>query len=739
MAQSANGGAKKTPTALGQDALIAAINDAAGYCRTLWAAFITYMGAIFILVSGTTHEDLLRETPVKMPLFELGVPLRLFYVIAPILLVLFHLNLLLKLHDLRLRISALVGAERHAPDLLRRRMLAFDYGLLVGGLVSDRRERSLLKIVSYATIFVIPALLLLFTQLQFLPYHGAAITWTHRGAVSADFVIMLLIQHWMGAPIPRPAEPAWPPAVAAARRLAVRAGGWIAFAVRPNGPGARAPANGVGRRFEPAQDASRPVGYPMLRGVRRFALGLGRIVLVAAALAVSVFVLAYPSEGADIFWPLLQPEGRVPVAGSDYAERFGVSRSLYLPGRTFWAKDPPPEILAVYEAKYLSDRSATNGGRSLSVTLRREAEDRYAVPMDIRGRDLSFADFEGCSFRRARMNGDFHAAVFRDADLQGADFTGANLRGAKMAAARLQEATFTAARASDSDFESAELERAVFNYAELTGADFEGASIYGAAFETARLQGADFLSVDGRRANFEHAKLTAARFGAAHLESADFSYAALAAADFEGAMLQNALLQQAVLRDANLGGAFLLGTGFLRAEVSHAIFLNADFKGKIPDIDNVLPADVPPGAATSSDAWGPNATGLADASGDYVLADADEPFAAGSRIRSVDAAAFFGPYLADLTNAPCRGDFDRDPVARRAIAAGIVASMFGDAFARNGQTDFSADELPRYLALAAAILKASDRNCVLPALPPATVRYLRAFAAAGSAGHPPRQ
>src|ERR1051326_6722244 len=81
------------------ESAIASINEAAGYCRTLWATFIGYEATIFILVSSTTQDDLLRETPIKLPLFnvESGIPLLLFFVISPLLLVLFHLNLLLKL------------------------------------------------------------------------------------------------------------------------------------------------------------------------------------------------------------------------------------------------------------------------------------------------------------------------------------------------------------------------------------------------------------------------------------------------------------------------------------------------------------------------------------------------------------------------------------------------------------------------------------------------------------------
>lgn len=727
--------------------LVAAVNDAAGYCRTLWAAFITYMGAVFILVSGTTHEDLLRETPVKMPLFELGVPLRLFYVIAPLLLVLFHLNLLLKLHDLRLRVRALADA-RTGPDeraLLRRRLLAFDYGLLTGNLVGDRRERSLLTVVSNATIFIMPIVLLLYVQLQFLPYHGSTVTWTHRALVFVDLSMIFLIQRWMETPASRTMK--------SLRQHLVSFLNYIWQAARDLWTLVR-------RQIARGEDAHQaPTMAEMMRSLREFSESiiawirkyqpetiwgrllnplvlipiLWRLMLATGVIAISIFFLAYPSEEVDIFWSRQQPGARPPVAGSDYAERFGIARSLYLPGRTFWSKNPPVEILAVYEAKHLSDPAAEKSASPLA--RQREAQDRYAEPMDIRGRDLSFADFEQSSFRKARMSGNFRGASFRSADLQGTDFNDSHIEDAKFAAAQLQHANLSGVHAANADFETANLEHAIMTYADFSGADFENASMYGAALAASGLQGADLEKVDARKADFSHAWMTAARLTEGNFQDADFSYAKMAAAYFAWAKLQNAVLQSAQLRGAFFPETYLAGTFFKGADVSLANFADADFQALIQAQDMKIPPDYDPNTGSTVSPGGSGgdsdilASGLSEASGDAVFMSQQDLGLAGPHINRVPLDRYSQLMIENLVRVPCRDVDDASPATRRAIATSLIAIFFGDSWLRTGEPAFEPMEAPRYARVARAMLSNTKGNCILPYISDEAVRNLTDFAA----------
>ena len=52
-----------------------ALDDAAGMSRNLWLAFLTFGTYLVIAVSSVTHRDLLLETPIKLPLLNVELPL----------------------------------------------------------------------------------------------------------------------------------------------------------------------------------------------------------------------------------------------------------------------------------------------------------------------------------------------------------------------------------------------------------------------------------------------------------------------------------------------------------------------------------------------------------------------------------------------------------------------------------------------------------------------------------------
>ncbi|HEX3484954.1 MAG TPA: pentapeptide repeat-containing protein [Micropepsaceae bacterium] len=483
------------------EAAIGAINDAAGYCRTLWATFIGYAATIFVLTSGTTHEALLRQTPVKLPLFnvESGIPLRLFYVIAPLLLVLFHLNLLMKLHDLRVRVSELIiplnwTDEANAAferSRLRRRLMAFDYAVLKAGLVSDRRERVLLRLVTDATIFIMPVLLLLFVQLQFLPYHDWKISWLQRLFVILDLGMIAYIQLWLG---------------------------------KPRGQdGAAVPHSSWNGRM------------------------LLWSALFAAPFILSLFVLAFPGEPQDVFWKSVSPRPYAPLAGGDVAEKFGIRRSLYLADRSLWAVEPSEELLRALtqDSTIIALHGVDDAGPELLRTVQRIRN----AALSLRGRNLSYANFESSTLIAVDLSPDLNNEQVRKfqetraaaapngnsiepgnrTDMSGASFSGADLRGARLPYAKGDNAAFFRAN----------LQSAVLAYGQFANANFA----------EARMQEADLYGARLQSASFQTAGLQGAILGPAQLQNADLRGAAIAseqlrAAQWDGARLDDMVMQQ---------------------------------------------------------------------------------------------------------------------------------------------------------------------------------------------------
>ena len=526
------------------ESAIGAINDAAGYCRTLWATFIGYAATIFVLTSGTTHEALLRRTPVKLPLFNVdsGIPLLLFYVIAPLLLVLFHLNLLMKLHDLRVRVSELIIPLNWVDEAnaafersrLRRRLMAFDYAVLKAGLVSDRRERWLLWVVTNVTIFIMPVLLLLFVQLQFLPYHDWKIIWLHRAFLIADLGLIAYIHLWLGTHDRRP-------------------GG--TFSLPPANP-------------------------------RTIAWGA----LFASPVLVSTLVLAFPGEPQDVFWrsafTWTQPEilnGSANTfsarAGADFAEKFGIRRSLYLADRSLWATEPSEELLqALTEDTTII---ALHGVADATPQLLRTVQRIRNAALSLRGRNLSYANFENSTLIAADFRPDLNneqmsaylqsefvmypgapptpgaAPPMYTVELRNAEpDNGTDLTGATFSRADLRGALLSFVRATGVDFGFANVQSSILTLGRLQGADFGGARMQEANFERARLQTANLENASLQGAILSQAQLGGANLRDAQLQYADLHGAAvtadqLRASKWEGAMLDDALMEQ--LKSAGSG------------------------------------------------------------------------------------------------------------------------------------------------------------------------------------------
>jgi hypothetical protein len=79
------------------DELQKALNDTARNTAVLWIAFITFLLYLAIAFGSVTHRDLLFATQVKLPVLNTDLPLVGFFVVAPVLLTVFHFYILLQL------------------------------------------------------------------------------------------------------------------------------------------------------------------------------------------------------------------------------------------------------------------------------------------------------------------------------------------------------------------------------------------------------------------------------------------------------------------------------------------------------------------------------------------------------------------------------------------------------------------------------------------------------------------
>ena len=457
--------------------LLDAVNTAAARSNTGWLLFLGVMAYLLLTVASITHRDLLLDAGVALPLLGARIDLARFFVFAPVVFVLVHLMLVAQLVALARKALEFDAALRLLESTDRRShplRLELDGSVFVQALAGPERSRvvsAFLHAIAWATLLVLPLLLLLYMQVAFLPFHHAGVTAAQRVVIVADAVLVLLA----GVFLMR-AETTF---FGAFLRLALNNPGSVAFglavvagavffsffaATIPGGDGARgAPFGAFARNLDVADagfvadtDGARAARQVSLRGRDlRFArldrADLRRADLTGANLDGASLVGA-DLRGGRLGCALQQPDGR---------EKAGC----------------------------VSARSADFSGARLAEADLAGADLRGAKFYDasLEGADLSRGLAAGAVFERAKLA----RANLSGGSFEGASFLLANLQGAALAGARLPMADFSGAGLQGADLAAANLAGAVLREADLEGAELRQAQLYGADLRGARLQAAD--------------------------------------------------------------------------------------------------------------------------------------------------------------------------------------------------------------------------------------------------------
>ena len=171
-------------------------DEAARLARTMSVTFLVIGVYIAITIAGTTDVQLLKVSPVQLPLLDIGLPIVGFYTVVPWLFVLVHLNLLLLLYLLARKLHAL----NEALDLLElddrkeqcERLFPFSLSHMLVGQQHSPLVRGLLAAMVWATVVILPLVLLIWAEVCFLPYRDAMWTWVQRVAVGVDLFFLWL-------------------------------------------------------------------------------------------------------------------------------------------------------------------------------------------------------------------------------------------------------------------------------------------------------------------------------------------------------------------------------------------------------------------------------------------------------------------------------------------------------------------------------------------------------------------
>ncbi len=168
-----------------------ALDEASKHVAGFFAVFLLVTTYLFITVASTSHEMLLKESELPLPIIGVAIPLIGFYRYVPQVYVLLHLNLLYHLYMLHRQVRLFEGAIRYSEQRSEERALVFPF--VLNRWLMDWGRKSLVRLlaslISVTTLYGAPIALLLYFQAQFLPYHSLHVTWWERVAVVLDLFL----------------------------------------------------------------------------------------------------------------------------------------------------------------------------------------------------------------------------------------------------------------------------------------------------------------------------------------------------------------------------------------------------------------------------------------------------------------------------------------------------------------------------------------------------------------------
>ena len=170
------------------DKLRDSINETARIARTSLLLFLVVALYLLIIVGTTTDLMLLRGEIVALPLMEVGVPVVAFYSVAPLIFLLLHINLLLRLSQLTETVSRWKKNSVGLKDEHSSLVFPLDFARLL----LDGKPRWVLYAVVVTQIVILPIVVLLALQMSFLAYQSSGITVWHQLIITVDLVSLFL-------------------------------------------------------------------------------------------------------------------------------------------------------------------------------------------------------------------------------------------------------------------------------------------------------------------------------------------------------------------------------------------------------------------------------------------------------------------------------------------------------------------------------------------------------------------
>ena len=159
----------------------------------VYILYLTVMIYILIIVLFTDQELLFREGDKQLPFFGISVPIVGFFTWMPWALLVLHFYLLTQVMFLSdmVRLSRQAIKNQSEEDTRKAKMLLEPVSLVrifVEGKANFKHK--MLYLIVFVSLAVFPLIVLIVTQIAFLPYQNEEITWSHRIVILIDLSML---------------------------------------------------------------------------------------------------------------------------------------------------------------------------------------------------------------------------------------------------------------------------------------------------------------------------------------------------------------------------------------------------------------------------------------------------------------------------------------------------------------------------------------------------------------------
>jgi hypothetical protein len=348
--------------------LLEAVNKASAASNSAWLIHLALSAYFIVALAGISHADLLLNSPIALPILGISIALDRFFLFAPLFYILIHIGVMLQYVVLTRKVYAFLDVVEHEERRLtagngERHVHPLRYELnsnmfvqFLAGPPQPRLVRFLQQVITWGTLVMLAACVLIYFQVAFLPYHDTGISWAHRAYVLIDLGIVALLGTFLSSPL---------------------TGFWASF----------------------------------FYGLRRHTLFfLTSVALFACFFAFSLFVASVPGDHIDETMAAIGPSVTVPAPSGNPAH----SRRVFLPTAWLFEGKVDPDTgerespflrnLVVMDRDLVNDAGIGPGDVSLSLRYR---DLRYARldRSDLKQADLSGADLTGASLEGADLSG----------------------------------------------------------------------------------------------------------------------------------------------------------------------------------------------------------------------------------------------------------------------------------------------------------------------------------------------